>query len=71
MSGHDGGVTRKLVATKLSPDFRAATAIVEGVSRTASLAPGQVLIRRALTGVNASDINFTSGCGALRSRSVE
>jgi len=61
MSGHDGGVTRKLVATKLSPDFRAATAIVEGVSRTASLAPGQVLIRRALTGVNASDINFTSG----------
>ena len=50
---------------RLSPKFREATRIVAALN--ASLTPqqpppeGRVLIRRVYAGVNASDINFTSG----------
>jgi NADPH:quinone reductase-like Zn-dependent oxidoreductase len=48
------------VAVRLSPQFRAATSIVPA---PLALNPpeGKVLIRRVFAGVNASDINFTSG----------
>jgi NADPH:quinone reductase-like Zn-dependent oxidoreductase len=44
---------------RLSNDFRAATEVVQ--ERVPHLKSGQVLVRRAFAGVNASDVNFTSG----------
>lgn len=54
------GTVRKVVVTTLSPDFRKATAIVS-FPLPAALPPGTVLVRNLFAGVNASDINFTSG----------
>jgi hypothetical protein len=50
---------RRVVVHTLSADFAAATAIVSAPVPTP--AAGEVLIARRWTGVNASDINFTSG----------
>ena len=44
---------------RLSSDFRAATRVVH--EPIPELKPGEVLVRRMFAGVNASDINFTSG----------
>ena len=44
---------------RLSNDFRAATRIVK--ERCPTPKHGHVLVRRAYAGVNASDVNFTSG----------
>ena len=55
---------RKLVVAQLSTDFAAATRLVEaplGAAAAAGLAPGAVLVRRLFAGVNASDVNYTSG----------
>lgn len=45
---------------KLSRDFRQATALVK-LQLPAAVPKGSVLIKRLITGVNASDVNFTSG----------
>jgi NADPH-dependent curcumin reductase CurA len=52
---------RKLVAQRLSADFRAATAVVPAVVDTAALKPHQLLVRNRYVGINASDTNFTAG----------
>lgn len=49
----------KVQVQRLSNDFRAATEVVQ--ERVPHLKSGQVLVRRAFAGVNASDVNFTSG----------
>lgn len=50
---------RKLVAHKLSPNFREATTIVE--VPLPQPGPGEVLIRNRFAGVNATDVNITAG----------
>ncbi len=50
---------RRVVVRRLSPDFRAATAVE--AAPLAPPPPGHVLLRVAFAGVNASDVNFTSG----------
>ena len=50
---------RKLVATKLTPDFREAARIVE--EEVGGPGPGEVLVRNRVAGVNASDVNMTAG----------
>jgi len=53
---------RSVKVHALSTDFRAATSIVsEPMPDPASLPRGSVLIRRLFTGLDASDMNFTSG----------
>lgn len=54
---------RKVVVTTLSPDFRKATRIERFPLPTTAVAlpPGTVLIRYLYCGINASDVNFTSG----------
>jgi NADPH:quinone reductase-like Zn-dependent oxidoreductase len=44
---------------KLSPDFRAATRLAR--APLPAVPPGRVLVRRLWAGVNASDVNFSSG----------
>lgn len=55
----------RVVVTALSADFRAATAVQEEPGDGAALLgpspPGCVTVRRLYAGVNASDVNFTSG----------
>lgn len=51
---------RKIVATKLSPNFREATSIVT-VPFPKELRPTELLVRNVFAGINASDINFTAG----------
>jgi NAD(P)-dependent dehydrogenase (short-subunit alcohol dehydrogenase family) len=46
---------------QLSPDFRAATRLVRAPLPALPLPPGKVLVRRLWAGVNASDVNFSSG----------
>ena len=53
------GTARRVVIQRLSPDFRTASAIVS--SPLPKPPPGSVLVRYAYAGVNASDINFSSG----------
>lgn len=50
---------KKLVASKLSKDFRAAVEIVE-VDWTVP-APNEIVVRNLFAGVNASDVNITAG----------
>ena len=50
---------RKLVATSLTPDFRAAAQLVE--EEMEGPGPGEVLVRNRVAGVNASDVNMTAG----------
>ncbi|XP_041366682.1 prostaglandin reductase-3-like [Gigantopelta aegis] len=50
---------RKLIGTKLSPNFREATAIVE--APVPQPGPSEVLVHNRFVGINASDINFTAG----------
>jgi NADPH-dependent curcumin reductase CurA/NADP-dependent 3-hydroxy acid dehydrogenase YdfG len=54
---------RKIVVTRLSPNFRQATEIVTfPLPKTSSQIPeGCVLIKNLYCGINASDVNFTSG----------
>lgn len=50
------------MVTALSNDFRKATAVVEfPVPSPSSLPPDLVLVKNVYAGVNASDVNFTSG----------
>ena len=49
----------KLVATRLTPDFRAAASIVDEPLRRPG--PGEVLVRNRVAGVNATDVNITAG----------
>lgn len=50
----------KLQVVQLSPDFKQAVQQVE-VRLPSSVPPGHVLVRRLFVGINASDINYTSG----------
>ena len=50
---------RKVVVHQLSADFASATKIVD--VPMPQPAPGEVLIERRYTGVNASDVNFSAG----------
>lgn len=50
---------RKLVATRPGKDYRSITRIVEAPLRPPR--PGKILVRNRYAGVNASDINLTSG----------
>ncbi|RHZ29718.1 hypothetical protein DYB31_011219 [Aphanomyces astaci] len=60
--GHSrSNMFRKIVCTKLSTDFRAATEIVSIPRSTLTVAPGTVLIKNVVVGINASDINYTNG----------
>ncbi|RHY86777.1 hypothetical protein DYB37_003275, partial [Aphanomyces astaci] len=52
---------RKIVCTKLSTEFRAATEIVTIPRSSLTVAPGTVLIKNVVVGINASDINYTNG----------
>lgn len=51
---------RKVRVARLSEDFAAATEVVS-TPMPGTIPPGHVLMRRLYAGVNASDINFTSG----------
>jgi NADPH:quinone reductase-like Zn-dependent oxidoreductase/short-subunit dehydrogenase len=51
---------RKIIVRELSTNFREATEICS-FAIPSSLPPGTVLIKNLYVGVNASDINFTSG----------
>lgn len=51
---------RKLVAVKLSQNFREATRIVVA-DTPKELKPTSLLVRQHFAGVNASDVNFTAG----------
>lgn len=51
---------RKIIVRKLSPEFRQATELISFILPT-TLPQGCVLIRNLYCGVNASDVNFTSG----------
>jgi len=57
------GSYRKIQVVKLSTDFAAATRLVTVPLQLwqQGLASGSVLVRRLFTGINASDINYTSG----------
>ncbi len=46
---------------QLSSKFREAARIVTAPLPAGGPAPGELLLRRVSVGVNASDINFTSG----------
>ncbi|XP_051576597.1 prostaglandin reductase 3-like isoform X2 [Myxocyprinus asiaticus] len=50
---------RKMVVTKLSPNFREAVCIQNALVPTP--ADGDLLIRNRYVGINASDINYTAG----------
>jgi NADPH-dependent curcumin reductase CurA len=50
---------RKVVATTLSRNFRAATEVIEAALPAPQ--PGEVVIRNLFAGVNASDVNITAG----------
>ncbi|KAG1673072.1 hypothetical protein FOA52_013141 [Chlamydomonas sp. UWO 241] len=54
---------RKVTVTRLSNSFREATAIVPVPlpPHGAALPPGTLLLHRVFVGINASDINYTSG----------
>ncbi|CAK4679883.1 hypothetical protein LEN26_017715 [Aphanomyces euteiches] len=52
---------RKIVCNKLSTDFRNATEIVSAPRSSLRVAPGTVLVKNTVLGINASDINFTNG----------
>ena len=56
----DPATSRAVLVTRLSPDFRAATRVAT-VAVPASPPPGHLLVRRAVAGCNASDINFSAG----------
>jgi hypothetical protein len=52
----------KLVATKLSSNFREATQVqTAALPDSAKLATEHVLVRNVFAGVNASDVNYTAG----------
>ncbi|XP_051574020.1 prostaglandin reductase 3-like [Myxocyprinus asiaticus] len=51
--------TRKMVVTKLSPNFRDAVCIQS--ANVPTPADGELLIRNRYVGINASDINYTAG----------
>ena len=56
------GGYRQLQVVRLSSSFREATKLGEvPMPRVEGLAAGHVLVRRLFVGVNASDINYTSG----------
>jgi hypothetical protein len=61
-AGQLPGSYRKLQVVRLSNSFREATALV-GVQmpKVEGLPAGHVLVRRLFVGINASDINYTSG----------
>lgn len=50
---------RKIQVTHLSPNFRECTRIVE--ERIPLLKSDEILIQNRYLGINASDVNFTSG----------
>ena len=52
---------RKLVVTTLSTDFRKATRIVTVKFIPDDLPPLHLFVRITTVGINASEINFTSG----------
>lgn len=53
---------RKLEVVRLTTDFSAATQIVTQITpKISDLPAGALLVRRLYTGINASDINYTSG----------
>ena len=56
----DPAASRAVLVTRLSPDFRAATRVAT-VPVPAAPPPGHLLVRRAVAGCNASDINFSAG----------
>lgn len=56
------GATRAVAVQRLSNDFRAATALVpDWPLPSQPLGEGQVLLRTVYAGINASDVNYTSG----------
>lgn len=55
-----GRTFRKIIGTKLSTNFREATAIVEAPFPK-ELKPTELLVRNVYCGINASDINFSAG----------
>lgn len=55
----DTSLNLMFVLHRLSSDFRAATRIVD--EALGEPQPGEVLVRRAYAGINASDVNFTAG----------
>jgi len=52
---------RKIIVTRLSPNFREATQIVTFPLFPLKIPEGFVLIKNFYCGINASDVNFTSG----------
>ena len=50
---------RKLIATKLSTNFREAVTIQSGP--IPAVGSGQLLVRNRYVGINAGDINITAG----------
>ena len=50
---------QKLVATQITPDFRAAAEVVE--AEVPEPGPGELLVRNRWAGVNATDVNITAG----------
>ena len=55
----EGHCLKRVLVARLSSDFRAATRVVH--EPIPELSPGEVLVRRMVAGVNASDVNFTAG----------
>jgi hypothetical protein len=57
------GSYQKLQVARLTPKFREAvqTVTVRMPAVPAGIPAGQVLVRRLFVGINASDINYTSG----------
>ena len=56
-----GADAEALQVFQLSPDFRSAVRLVRAPLPALPLPPGKVLVRRLWAGVNASDVNFSSG----------
>jgi NAD(P)-dependent dehydrogenase (short-subunit alcohol dehydrogenase family) len=52
---------RKIIVTRLSPNFHEATQIVTFPLSSSQIPEGCVLIKNFYCGINASDVNFTSG----------
>ncbi len=50
---------QKLVASQITPDFRAAAEVVE--AEVPEPGPGELLVRNRWAGVNATDVNITAG----------
>ncbi len=50
---------QKLVATSITPDFRAAAEVVE--AEVPEPGPGELLVRNRWAGVNATDVNISAG----------